>query len=101
MRDRGDIAGKLLPLWPGAKPCVRCGYCCRRSPCGFGWTKGPLNPGCMYLRGDRPGEYACGIIDSIIGRPDWELNPAFGAGCSSPLNSERRRLVEAEGRPRA
>lgn len=30
---------KPLPLYPGAKPCQRTGFCCEKGPCCM-----PLNP---------------------------------------------------------
>lgn len=92
---------KLLPLGHGARPCLRCGYCCRSGPCGYGGVRSAKNQRCVHLRGRRPGEYQCTIIASIVSKPGWELCPAFGAGCCSSMNSDRQRLVEAERRRRA
>ena len=79
---------ELLPLYPGARPCVRSGYCCKKAPCGYGtWDAGKTQ--CAYLQKDADGRYECGIIDKIVGSPGWQISPAFGAGCCSPLNSDR------------
>lgn len=82
----------LLPLYEGAKPCVRSGYCCKKSPCQFGqWNEEKHQ--CDHL-GIENGQYKCNIIDEIITKPGWEINPAFGAGCCSPLNSDRLRILK-------
>lgn len=87
-RRAGKDALKELPLYPGAQPCLRSGYCCKRRPCSFGrWNSDETR--CEHLAGDRPGEYACAIAAEIVRRPGWEMEPAFGAGCCSSLNSDR------------
>lgn len=85
-------APPLLPLTPRARPCVRCGFCCAQAPCPFG-TPGPGGR-CLHLTGDAPGAHACSIINSIVQQPPWRWRaaPAFGAGCCSPLNNQRRGL---------
>lgn len=72
---------------PGA--CVRSGFCCKSAPCPFGRWNYSLAQ-CEHLEGDRPGRYSCGIHDEIIGQPGAEFVPAFGGGCCSPLNTDRR-----------
>ncbi len=87
---------KSLPLYPGAKPCVRSGYCCKQAPCAFGkWSE--LKHQCEHLQKDEEGRYECAIYDEIVDKPGWEFNPAFGAGCCSPLNSDRDK-IEADRR---
>ena len=72
--------------------CVRSGYCCKQAPCPFGkWDKA-VNQ-CAYLEGDTPGNYSCGIYDEISSHPDAAFSPAFGAGCSSTLNTDRVLLL--------
>lgn len=78
-----------LPLYPGAKPCLRSGFCCKQAPCGFGqWNADKT--ACTHLVGDGPGAYACVIADKIMEDPTWKFSPAFGAGCCSPMNLDRR-----------
>jgi hypothetical protein len=87
---------RLLPLAPGALPCVSCGYCCRRAVCPFGrWD--PLRGACAHLTDDE----RCGRFEEIVALPVrlWWASPAFGAGCCSPLNERRRALVGREGPP--
>ncbi len=78
-------------------PCVRSGYCCNERPCPFGRSD-ETRPGhkqpCVYLEGDGPGAYKCGIADWILTQPQWELSPAFGAGCCSTMNSDRRDVLK-------
>ena len=78
-----------LDLYPGAKPCVRSGYCCKSAPCGFGEPTSESNRACRFLEGGRPGEYHCGKAEEIVQDPSWVLSPAFGAGCCSPMNTDR------------
>ena len=87
----------MLDLHPGAHPCLRCGYCCRKATCGFGEsTHGQEEGRCAHLKGDEPGKYECAIAQEIMAQPRtrWFLSPAFGAGCCSPLNSDRQALAE-------
>ena len=78
-------------LSQSAGACVRSGHCCKQAPCPFGeWNEAKTQ--CAHLEGDRPGEYACGVHDEIQGQPGADLMPAFGAGCCSPLNTDRRVL---------
>lgn len=72
-----------------SKPCVRSGYCCKVAPCPFGEWDAERKQ-CTHLIGNTPGSYACGIYDYIIKQPGAEVSPAFGAGCCSPLNSDRK-----------
>ena len=72
-----------------ASPCMRSGFCCKQAPCPFGeWDAAKSQ--CRFLEGDTPGGYACGKYDEILGQQGAELCPAFGAGCGSPLNTDRR-----------
>lgn len=70
--------------------CVRSGYCCKAAPCPFGkWNAAKTQ--CEHLKGPGLGRYSCGIYDEIILQPgSAEFGPAFGAGCCSPLNTDRR-----------
>jgi len=76
--------------------CVGCGYCCRKTPCAFAvWRYGnELNDDygkgkvCPELRwsGKR---YWCRLI-----KKDKKVAKTLGAGlgCSSSLNSDRRKI---------
>lgn len=76
------------------RECLRSGYCCKKALCPFGeWNEDET--ACRFLEGDRPGEYSCGRYDWIVLQPGADFSPAFGAGCCSPLNTDRRGL----GRP--
>ena len=79
-----------LPLYPGARPCIRCGWCCKQVQCGFG-TWDPARHQCKELVRQEDGDYSCEIYDKIINGSDdsWKISPAFGAGCTSALNSDR------------
>ena len=76
--------------------CVNCGYCRRTAPCGWGEMKSGKDKSCRFLIPDpsRPGRWLCGIYDKIVGQPTSEISPAFGAGCCSTLNSDRRKILE-------
>jgi len=73
-------------------PCVRSGYCCRRVPCPFGHPR-EGSGWCVYLGGDRPGFHWCMIHAWIKTQPGARVSPAFGAGCCSSLNGERRDVI--------
>lgn len=88
----------MLPLYPGAEPCVGSGFCCKKGPCAYGESIGPDNPRCKHLQevpqddGLHP-RYTCGIYDEIVKQPFWEHNPAFGAGCCSSLFNPDRAAI--------
>ena len=78
------------------RPCVGCGFCCKRSPCPFGeadeegayrflvaWENDILDA-------DR---YRCGRYDEIVDQPTADLAPAFGAGCCMSLCNEDRQEI--------
>jgi hypothetical protein len=76
--------------------CLKCGYCCKQGVCPYGeWNK--RKGQCKFLRGSKPGEYTCGKYDEI--KDDKKAmawwSPAFGAGCSSGLNTDRQRLARS------
>lgn len=66
-------------------PCVRCGYCCHRGPCGFGhWDYDTKR--CKELAGpDENGQYTCTIREKIMHAQGEFAYPMFDCGCSSPL----------------
>jgi hypothetical protein len=93
-----------IPLLPEFKttPCVGSGHCCKTAACAFGeWDA--RRHACRHLvvseiLRDRDGfeieRYRCSRYEEIRTLPGAELNPAFGAGCCSPLfNTARSRIV--------
>jgi hypothetical protein len=77
--------------------CLRSGWCCKLTPCNFGVALGsPKLEACIFLGGDKPGEYFCTKYDYIISQEGWEDNPSFGKGCSSLLNPDRQRLLNED-----
>lgn len=88
-----EVEGEPLPLWPGAKPCLQCGHCCKVRSCGFGdWDEAKHQ--CVELVDNGDGTFRCAIYDKIIKGDDksWKMAPAFGAGCCSGWNSDRLEL---------
>lgn len=83
--------GHLLPLYPGAKPCQRTGWCCEQAPCPFGrWDA--VAKRCTELRYEGT-TAVCSKFEEILALPPSamaDLAPAFGAGCCSPMNPKRR-----------
>lgn len=77
------------------EPCVGCGYCCKKAPCGFGEPESEASTRCRHLEPNGP-VYRCGKYEEIRKAPGSEFSPAFGAGCSSPLfNEDRRQTIRA------
>jgi len=75
------------------KPCVRSGFCCKQAPCPFGEVTSAKNSACKFLGGEKPGQHFCQKYDEIIKDKTSWISPAFGAGCGSPLNSDRVKLI--------
>lgn len=80
---------EILKLNKKYPQCVHSGYCCKKSPCAFGemnkeWTR------CIYLNP----ENKCDRHDWILQQPLSKWNPAFGAGCCSPMNSDRMEILK-------
>lgn len=74
-----------------ARPCLRSGYCCKQGICSFGeWDSAKGQ--CSHLGGEKPGEHYCMIAEYIVTCPGWDFSPAFGAGCCSPGNPDRKGL---------
>lgn len=76
------------------KPCVKSGFCCTKSPCGYGeWNE--EKSACKYL--DKPnnlGQKICLRYDWIKENAiNWEVYPAFGGGCCMPLFNDMRNNV--------
>ena len=67
---------------------------CRQSPCPYGeWDDAAKR--CVFLRANGDGTYDCVLHDQIKADPGSVIAPAFGTGCCSPLNEDRRRLLDA------
>ena len=94
-RLNGKIEDAPLPLYDGARPCVQCGWCCKKTPCGFGKMDESTKQ-CAELVDKHDGTYDCRIYWEIIRGKDtsWKFSPAFGAGCCAGLNSDRHDLLE-------
>ena len=77
------------------RPCVGCGYCCRKAPCMEALDHGHdyLGP-CSYLT-DHEDHWRCGLIlqASEIERNRLWSALYIGEGCCSPLNSERAKYI--------
>lgn len=60
--------------------CVQCGYCCTKTPCGFGkWDKEKKQ--CKFLTI----ENLCEKYEEIIKDESQIVSPAFGYGCCMSL----------------
>lgn len=66
-----------LPLYPGARPCIKCGFCCKQGVCSFGeWDQEKHQ--CCFLTKDN----LCERYQFILETGDLQnMSPAFGAGC--------------------
>ena len=67
------------------KPCTGCGFCCRKAQCVLSVHKYGVQPVCPALVkvGNR---YICKLAEL------YREALAIGAGCCSPLNSDRRSM---------
>ena len=80
---------------PPARPCVGCGYCCKKVPCPFGadrYGEGAPCGGLVF----KDGRHWCGAIleapSSVkVVRSD---TLCIGAGCCSPMNTDRQPYLE-------
>jgi hypothetical protein len=74
------------------KACIGCGYCCRAAPC----VRKPYTQECVYLSFDGK-RYWCERcrLPGEEGRKHRE-DLSVGAGCCSPLNSDRRKMLTGE-----
>jgi len=73
-------------------PCVRSGACCKAATCVMGQANGAPPKGCIFLVGDKPGEYACQLI---IENPQWGETVAIGGGCCRPMFNPARQQAGA------
>ena len=86
-----------MKLYPGAKPCIGCGYCCRAAACTWGfWKGGASHTGCKFLEKAANGQFRCGLYLAANGgiKALMERDLAFGAGCSLTLFNEERDAME-------
>jgi len=70
------------------KPCVRCGYCCKKATCHIGVSHGADPKNCSFLIGDKPGEYSCFLAEKNV-YENIRTHLAIGDGCCEPLNTDR------------
>ena len=75
------------------KPCVQCGFCCKKTPCGYGKWNAEKHQ-CEYLVSLQKGEnyeiFGCEKYSEIVKDPNSVVSPAFGAGCCMSLfNTDR------------
>lgn len=74
------------------RSCIRSGYCCKVAICPYGeWD---LDKGQCKFLGKENGEYVCGKYEIIQQKPGSDISPAFGAGCCSPMNTDRQKLLK-------
>jgi hypothetical protein len=81
-----------MDLYPGSRPCVGCGYCCRKGPCAFAPSDTPPCPELVEVDGG----WRCGKVLRLDGEARKILMDelSIGAGCCSPLNTDRRKYLE-------
>jgi len=86
-----------LTLEPPVKPCVGCGYCCKKSPCFIAMSMGIADHGrclALYWNGEM---YRCRLIETNTSK----ARELFAdEGCCSPLNSWRRDVRERNTEPK-
>lgn len=107
---------------PPIKPCVQCGYCCKKARCAlslivegiFTEENLPTDPFeatwrisrvCPYLRQEKNSDYTCKLVTGEVQTSEKRVNEwlSIGEGCSSSMNSDRRDKLRAkkESRDRA
>ena len=74
-------------------PCVRCGYCCKKATCDIGLTHGADSTNCMFLIGDKIGEYSCYLVILKI-YPQIKMHLGICDSCCSSLNSDRKIAIK-------
>lgn len=75
------------------KACVRSGFCCKKTPCGYGeWNEDKTQ--CAYLTVDEQGLHACEKYEDISKDPFSKFSPAFGYGCCMSIgNTDRDKII--------
>ena len=83
------------------KPCVGCGYCCKTATCIHGIyyarERGlPDKDTCPFLI-ERDGRYWCNLVlEGVVDTKElW-----IGEGCSSSMNSDRKKYEALNGKGR-
>lgn len=74
--------------------CVGCGYCCKKAPCTAAFQLDRVKGNeCLELSFDGK-KYRCGLIENPPYHDMlwWKSRLGIGAGCSSSLNSDRKRM---------
>jgi hypothetical protein len=76
--------------------CVGCGYCCKTVQCLLSYRKFCIQKRCPALR-FHDGRYWCGLVEDATDLEKVQYITALhiGAGCSSDMNSERRKYVQS------
>lgn len=80
------------------RECVGCGYCCRSAVCIVGRTRyGNIAAPCPLLA-RKDGRWRCLAVLEAKGARELHLKSvlAIGAGCCSPLNSDRQEKIKEE-----
>jgi hypothetical protein len=71
-------------------PCVGCGYCCAKVQCAWSLAKYGSEKLCPELYWDgTQAKWRCMAADN----PELAKEVGIGAGCCSPLNTERRKYA--------
>ena len=90
----GDDVNREFRILEGIRirTCVQSGFCCSKSPCGYGESTSDDDPACKYLsEPNKIGQQFCGRYEWIVENvPGYEFYPAFGAGCCMPMFNEKR-----------
>jgi hypothetical protein len=83
------------------RPCVGCGYCCKKVPCPLGVARQiSFQAPCSFLRFEH-GRHWCGLVvdeEDDRSRAIMVDDLAIGVGCCSPLNSDRLELLDRKER---
>jgi|MudIll2142460700_1097286.scaffolds.fasta_scaffold00003_41 hypothetical protein len=79
------------------RPCVGCGFCCKKAPCALGYTHFGHEIPCPALV-EQGGRYWCKFVleTPVIYLAQLKDNLAIGAGCSSSLNSDRQAIIRKQ-----
>lgn len=77
-----------------AGPCVGSGHCCKQAPCHLALERGVTKGPCTFLE-EEGGRHWCGLIRSASPEEAARFRAQLyvGAGCCSPLNSSRLKML--------
>jgi len=75
------------------KPCIGCGYCCKKAMCFIGIViYGRPKDNCPYLIwSNTRNRYLCQLV---ISNESFINKISIGEGCGSPLNTWRNQVKE-------